>query len=391
MLISGAGIAGPTLAYWLAHYGWKPVLIERADRFRTGGYVIDFWGSGYEIASRMGILPAVKQAGYEVRELRIVDARGRRIAGANVDGFLRITGGRYVSLQRGDLAASIFGTLEDRVETIFGDAIERMEQRANGVHVEFERGTACDFDLVVGADGLHSRVRELMFGSKDPSEKYLGIGAAAFEIDRYSPRDELVYVMYSEVGRQAARFSMRDDRTMVLLTFLDRDGEPLPDPNDQRALLHDRFAGCRWEIPEMLRALDRAGDWYFDRVSQVRIEPPQAWSQGRIALVGDAASCVSLLAGEGCGLAMTAAYILAGELYRAGGDYAAAFERYQQRFGPLVRAKQRAALRFASSFAPKTRVSLWLRNATIDLLGIPWLADRLIGAELRDDIELPVY
>jgi 2-polyprenyl-6-methoxyphenol hydroxylase-like FAD-dependent oxidoreductase len=204
-------------------------------------------------------------------------------------------------------AASIFGALEGRVEAIFGDAIQRLEQRANGVHVEFESGTARDFDLIVGADGLHSRVRELVFGPQECFEHYLGIRAAAFDLERYAPRDELVYVMYSEVGRQAARFSLRDGRTMVLLTFLDPDGTPVPDPNDQRALLRDRFASCGWEVPQIIEALDGTADLYFDRVSQIRIGPPNGWSQGRVALVGDAASCVSLLVGEGCGLAMTAA------------------------------------------------------------------------------------
>jgi 2-polyprenyl-6-methoxyphenol hydroxylase-like FAD-dependent oxidoreductase len=180
VLISGAGIAGPTLAYWLLRYGSKPTIIEAAPRLRTGGYIIDFWGAGYDIAERMGLLPEITRKGYMVREVRVVGPSGRRVAGFPADAFARMTHGRFVSLSRGDLAASIFGAIERDVETIFGDSLERIEQTASGVRVTFESGETREFDLVVGADGLHSRVRKMVWVEPGKFERYLGYKVAAF-------------------------------------------------------------------------------------------------------------------------------------------------------------------------------------------------------------------
>ena len=223
VLISGAGIAGPTLAYWLGHYGFEPTLLESAPALRTGGYVIDFWGAGFDIADRMGLLPEIRRKGYMVREVIVVNERGKRVSGFSVEVFSRITEGRYISLPRGDLAAAIFAKIDGRVETIFGDSVHVIEQTETSVRVSFQSGAARDFDLVVGADGLHSRVRELIFGPESLFEKYLGYKVAAFEVPGYRPRDELTYVMYTEVGGQAGRFTMRGDRTMFLFIFADED------------------------------------------------------------------------------------------------------------------------------------------------------------------------
>ncbi len=394
VLISGAGIAGPALAYWLAHYGIEPTIVETAPGLRTGGYIIDFWGAGYDIAGRMGLLPEITRRGYKVQQVRVVDRNGKRISGFPVDAFTRVTGGRYISLARSDLAAAIFAQLEGKVETIFGDSVTGIEQSEKGVRVTFEHGAARDFDLLVGADGLHSRVRELAFGPQHQFEDYLGYKVAAFEVEGYKPRDELVYVLYTEVGQQVGRFTKRDDRTMFLFTFAD----PSPDGGEtgnleaQKALLRKRFGSSGWECPQILAALEACDDLYFDRISQVRMDPQQGlWTRGRVTLIGDAAFCVSLLAGQGSALAMIAAYILAGELHRSGGDYASAFARYQDLFGPFVLMKQNAALRLAGTFAPKSAFSMFLRNQIMKLLTIPWIADWAFGRDLSDKIALPNY
>ncbi len=330
ILISGAGIAGPTLAYWLAKYGFEPTIVEASPRLRTGGYIIDFWGAGFDIAERMGLLQEVMSKGYKVKEVRVVNRSGKRIAGFPVDGLSQITHGRFVSLPRGELAAAIVGKLEGRVETIFGDSIDRMDQTDGGVQVTFKRGGTREFDLVVGADGLHSRVRELAFGEESQFEKYLGYKVAAFEVDGYRPRDELIYLMYTQVGQQLGRFTMRDDRTMFFFIVKDDDPAGTDNIQAQKALLRQRFGDSGWECPQILDALDAASNLYFDRVSQIKMDSRQGlWTRGRVTLIGDAASCVSLLAGQGTALAMVAAYILAGELYRAQGNYAEAFKRYQ--------------------------------------------------------------
>jgi len=390
VLISGAGIAGPTLAWWLLHYGMTPTIVEQAPQLRTGGYVVDFWGSGYDVADRMGLRPEIHRKGYPVREVRVVDSNGRRLSGFPVSAFVRATHGRFTSVPRGELAAAIFGAMEGRAETIFGDSIAGIEQTEDGVRVSFESAAPREFDLVVGADGLHSRVRELAFGAEQHCEKFLGYKVAAYSVEGYRPRDELIYLMYTEVGQQAARFSMRDDRTMFLFTFADEN----PDSGDlqaKKALLRKRFGNSGWECPKILEALDQTSDFYFDRVSQIRMYPQPGWSQGRVALIGDAAFCVSLLAGEGSGLAMTAAFVLAGELHQARGDYATAFRRYQERLGTFIGRKQELALRLANWFAPPSNWSIFLRNQGMKLLQFPLLANWMVGRELVDHVELPRY
>lgn len=393
ILISGAGIAGPTVAYWLARYGFEITLIERAPALRTGGYVIDFWGAGFEIADRMGLGPAIMSKGYQVQAARVVNENGRRVAGFSTDSFSRATQGRYTTLARSDLSALIFEKLSGKVETIFGDSIRQIEQSEQSVQVEFESGARREFDLLIGADGLHSRVRELVFGDENRFEKYLGYKAAAFSVAGYRPRDDLTYVMFTEVGQQVGRFAMRDDRTMFLFTFAD----PVADDKAhgvvaQKELLRKRFGKSGWECPRILRGLDSCDDFYLDRVSQIQMDPQQGlWTRGRVSLVGDAACCVSLLAGQGSSLAMIGAYILAGELHRASGDYTRAFARYQDLFGPFIREKQKAALRFAGTFAPKSKLSLFFRNQVMNLMKIPWVADLAIGRDLEDRIAIPDY
>ncbi len=193
------------------------------------------------------------------------------MAGFPASASARATAGRYISLPRGDLAASIFARVEGRVETIFADSISAMAEGDHGVRTIFASGVQREFDLVVGADGLHSRVRELAFGPEERFEGFLGYKAAAFGIDGYRSRDEQVYVVYTEVGQQVARFSMRDDRTMFLFTFAD----PSPDCGDvtaQKAVLRHRFGASGWECPAILGALDRTEELDFDRVSQIRID-----------------------------------------------------------------------------------------------------------------------
>jgi 2-polyprenyl-6-methoxyphenol hydroxylase-like FAD-dependent oxidoreductase len=212
--ISGAGIAGPSLAYWLQRSGHVVVLIEKAPQFRTGGYVVDFWGAGYTVAERMGILPDVREHGYTFREVRAVDERGRKVGGFVTDVLLQSMKGRFTSVPRGDLAAAIYRTIENRVETLFGNSISSIAERASGVLVSFEHGAAREFDLVMGADGLHSTVRDLVFGPECQFEKPLGYHVASFEVESYRQRDELVFVTYTTPGRQVGRCSLRGDRTM---------------------------------------------------------------------------------------------------------------------------------------------------------------------------------
>lgn len=386
VLISGAGIAGPCLAYWLARYGHQPTIVERAPALRTGGYIVDFWGAGFDVAERMGLVPAILEAGYEMEEVRQVDRNGKRLSGLPVSVLKRLTDGRFTSLPRSELSALIFQSLGDRVETIFDDSITAIDDAPDAVHVQFERTPPRSFDLVVGADGLHSQVRRLVFG--DQHERYLGLKVAAFASAGYRPRDEGIYMMHTELGQQVGRFAMRDDRMLFIFVFKDPSPDLPRDIGDQKALLRERFSRSGWESAGILAALDGADNLYLDRVSQIQMD---RWTRGRVALVGDAAFCVSLLGGQGSALAMVAAYILGGELARAHGDHEAAFAQYHERLHGFIAGKQRAAARFAPFFAPDSRFGMFVRNQVMKLMAVPFVSKLAIGRELRDSIDLPDY
>jgi 2-polyprenyl-6-methoxyphenol hydroxylase-like FAD-dependent oxidoreductase len=297
---------------------------------------------------------------------------------------------RFTRLPSGELAAVIYRTIEGRVETLYDNSISAIDERTSGVLVSFEHGASREFDLVIGADGLHSSVRNLAFGPESQFEKELGYGVAAFEVEGYRPRDELVYVTHTKPGRRVARFSLRGDRTMFLFVCVsERMTGPEPhNANDRKALLHRVFGDVGWECPQILQAMNQVRDIYYDRVSQIRMD---CCSKGRVMLIGDAAACVSLLAGEGTGLAMTEAYVLAGELNRAGDDYLTAYWRYEQRLRSFIEGKQKSARSFASAFAPKTRLGVWIRNQVTKLMAFPPAIHYFLARELRDDIDLPGY
>jgi 2-polyprenyl-6-methoxyphenol hydroxylase-like FAD-dependent oxidoreductase len=388
VLISGAGIAGPCLAYWLLREGMTPTIVESAPAARTGGYMIDFWGVGYDVAERMGLLPALRVDGYPLEEIRLVNSAGRTVGGFDAGVFAAAAGGRYTSLLRGDLAHRIYELVADRTELIFSDSIAALDEDLSGVGVRFESAPPRRFDLVIGADGLHSRVRSLVFGREEGYLKHLGYYTAAFTVNGYPHRDEGVYVSYAVPGRQVARYALRDGRSAFFFIFASegpRPGEPR-DMGSQREALRSAFAGAGWECDEILEAMDRSEDLYFDAVAQIRMP---SWHRGRVALLGDAAYCPSLLAGQGSAFAMAGAYILARSLASTAGDYAAAFEEYQRSFKPFIDRKQRAAERFGGWFAPRTRFGIRLRNLTTKLLRLPYVADLTVGRSVADHFELP--
>lgn len=385
VIINGIGVAGPALAFWLHHAGHEVTLVETAPALRTAGYVIDFWGLGYDIAERMGLVDEIRSLGYQMEEVRFVNREGETNGGFGVDVFRRMTHDRFTSVRRSDISATIYRAIEGRVESIFGDSVAAIEEGGDFVHVSFDHAPSRDVDLVIGADGLHSRVRQIAFGGEAAFDAPLGYHVAAFEANGYRPREELVYVSHGLPGRQISRFSLRDDRTLFLFIFADRflkgDEEPV-------RVLRRVFGDAGWEWPQIDAELDRAGELYYDTVSQIHMAH---WTTGRVALIGDAAACVSLMGGEGTGLAITEAYVLAGELQDAGGNVAAAFARYEERLMPFLKRKQEAAKKFASSFAPDTAAGIVFRNVVTRAMDIPIIADLALGRAVRDDIALPDY
>lgn len=388
VLISGAGIAGPTLAFWLKRGGFEPTLLECAPGLRSGGYVVDFWGLGYDIAEQMGLTDAIERVGYHMREMRIVDEGGSRTAGFGTRVFAELTGGRFVTLARSDLSRLLFDKVAGVIETIFDDDVVALQDHADAVEVRFRNGEPRRFGLVIGADGLHSNVRRLAFGSQHRFETYLGYDVAAFEVNGYRPRDEDVYVMYNQPGRMLGRFALHNDRTLFLFVFVSDSSGAALSTAEQKAILRERFGDGSWECPRVLSELDRTESLYFDRVSQIKME---RWSCGRVALVGDAAFCVSLMAGQGSALAITAAYVMAGELVKAAGRHAEAFRNYEALLRGYIGSKQKGAERFSSALAPRTRWGLFMRNQVINAAAIPGVARLAFGRDIIDRLPLPDY
>ncbi|WP_396909412.1 FAD-binding domain [Mycolicibacterium sp.] len=383
--ISGAGVAGAALAHWLHRTGHSPMLIERAPAFRTGGYMIDFWGIGYQVTRRMGIESAIRDAGYDVESVRSLGPDGATRAELRVDVFRRMVGDDFTSLPRGDLAAAIYRTVEDCVPTVFGDSITGIDQHSDGVRVTFQKSPADEFDLVIGADGLHSNVRALVFGPEQRFEHYLGCKVAACVVDGYRGGTSDAYLTYSVPGRQIGQFTLRGNRTMFLFVFRDGHDDGGRTPKEQ---LHNQFDGAGWECRQILAAVDGVDDLFFDVVSQIRMN---RWSDDRVLLIGDAAGCISLLGGEGTGLAITEAYALAGELAGAGDDYHRAFDSYESLLRPFIEGKQAGAERMLGFFATRTRFGLWFRDVAMRAMNLGRPIAGLFAGSVRDNLDLPDY
>jgi len=364
--------------------------MERAPAFRSGGYMIDVWGTGYDIVDRYGLLSSARQRGYVFDRLKFVDAQGKLLSGFGGDLLRRALDGKFFSIPRGDLARTLFDLIADRVEVLFGTTADGFRQHADGVDIDLSSGETRRYDLLVGADGLHSRVRELLFGDEAKFERYLGYVAASFTADEYPYRDESTYVSFARPGRQISRYAMRQNRSAFLLVLAEERKPAIAahDAQAQKALIRATFARDGWETPDILARLETANDLYVDAVSQIRMP---CWTKGRVALVGDAAHSPSLLAGAGSAFAMLGAYVLAGELHEADGDFERAFPAYERRLRAFILRQQDAAARFAGSFTPKTRVGLFLRDRVVNLMNVPgvgvWLTRQMFG----ETFPIPTY
>jgi 2-polyprenyl-6-methoxyphenol hydroxylase-like FAD-dependent oxidoreductase len=325
VLISGASIAGPALAYWLSRYGFRVTVVEKAQAPRPGGQAVDFKGRTHRtVLERMGLWEEIQRQRTGRFDTVYLDAAGRELAVMPGE----FTGGD-VEILRGDLTAILYGHTSATCEYRFGDSITALTETAGGVRAEFERGAARTFDLVVGADGIHSRVRRLAFGPERDYVHHLGYyycvaGAPGWGHDP-GRRERVTARAWNAPGRMAARGGSKGSH-LYLLASPELDGIG-GDVAAQRRLIAEKFAGMGGEVPSMLAELDRLDGFYLDAIAQVRMKG--RYTSGRVALVGDA-GYASTLGGFGTGLAVVGAYVLAGELAVAGGNHAAAYARYDQ-------------------------------------------------------------
>ncbi|MCF6467646.1 FAD-dependent oxidoreductase [Nonomuraea sp. MG754425] len=375
VLISGAGIAGPALAHWLTHHGYRATVVEKAKALRPGGQAVDFKGETHlTVLSRMGILDDMRRLQTGGADQEIVDADGRKLAVMSGE----FTGGA-LEIRRGDLARILYERTAPHCEYVFGDSITSLTETPGGVQVTFEHAAPATYDLVVGADGIHSNVRRLAFGPEPDYVRHLGYHYALVDVEEdFGP----VAQMYNEPGRLVATAG---PKAPVFFVFA---SEPLTydryDVEQQKDILVRAYQGMGWRTQRILEAVRRSQSVYLDSISQVRIE---RYSQGRVVLLGDAAYG-NTLGGFGSGLAMVGAYVLAGELAAAGGEHRAAFAEYERQFQRYAKiAKNGNAGPF---LAPATPTRLRMRNRMLRSGLMMGLMTKL-GDKFATDIALKSY
>ncbi|MEV4129912.1 FAD-dependent monooxygenase [Nocardia sp. NPDC049707] len=374
VLISGAGIAGPALAFWLNRYGFAVTVVERAGAVRGGGYPIDVRGTALEVVRRMGILPRLRDAHIDLRRMSFLDADGSEVASVDPR---TVTGGAGGDLEvpRGELTAALHTAVHDDVEFLFDDSADTLEQTGHAIEVTFRGGGTRTFDMVIGADGLHSRTRGAVFGPEELFHRHLGYCFAGFTMrNTFGLCSETV--LWNTPGRAAALYAAgdSDDEVHALLNF----AHPEPpfdayrDPEAQRELVAAVFADAEWEVPGMLAAMRDADDLFFDSVGQIRMP---RWSSGRVALVGDAAYAPSFFTGQGSSLALVGAYMLAGSL--ADREHAAGFAAYEHGTREFVILNQDQVGEGDAVLFPATAAALEQRNDMLrDLATAPAATER---------------
>jgi 2-polyprenyl-6-methoxyphenol hydroxylase-like FAD-dependent oxidoreductase len=376
VLISGASIAGPALALWLTRHGCTVTVVERAPSVRPGGQAVDFKGATHRtVLERMGILDDVIARQTGGTDQTIIDAEGR--PRAVIPG--EFTGGD-IEIRRGELADLLYERTARHCEYLFGDTITALTETADGVDVTFTHAAPRRFDLVVGADGIHSNVRRLAFGPERDYVTFLDHYYALAELGEQVTDGEAV--MYNEPGRMAAVGGPKASAFFVFASpELDYDRA---DTGTQRQLVAAAYRDAGWRVPELIEKLPQAREFYLDSLARVTID---RYSRGRVVLLGDAAYG-NTLGGFGTGLAIVGAYVLAGELLAAGGDHRVAFARYEELFRDYAKISQRGS---AGPFlAPPSPLRIRLRDWTFKsrfLLGLMLKATD----KFATDIELKDY
>jgi 2-polyprenyl-6-methoxyphenol hydroxylase-like FAD-dependent oxidoreductase len=388
ILISGGGIAGLTLAYWLKEHGFEPTIVEIGNDLRAGGYMIDFWGVGYTVAERMGILQQLEdeQNKYKINEIKFVDENSKRIGGLKTTKIRELVNQRYFNLLRSSLEKVLSETVKE-VDILFSTSITEIKQNAEGVQVVFNNGNSETFDLLIGAEGLRSNTRRLVFGPDKDYELFLNYYTAAYTIDNFTGKNDL-FLSYSEPEKQVGIYDVGDNKLATFYIYSSKEYLGRIRTAEKKEKLLSAFNSVGWYTPELLKRIETAPDFYFDTVSQIELP---VWHKDRIALVGDAAQAVSLISGQGSSLAMAAAYVLAGELKEHQGDYQKAFASYQNLMKPEIERKQKSARSFADSFVPSSKFGIYMRNLFTNLMSVPLVSNYLVKMFISDKLNMKKY
>jgi 2-polyprenyl-6-methoxyphenol hydroxylase-like FAD-dependent oxidoreductase len=391
ILISGASIAGPTLAFWLNRFGFATTIVERADSLRLGGQNIDIKGAAQKIAQLMGIEEEIRAADTGELGVRFVDENDN--TKAELPKGESNIGTSELEILRGDLAQILYNHTKDNVEYVFDNQIVSLNEFENGVKVTFQKGEERNFDLVICADGIRSRTRSLIFGD-EPVVRFLKLYVSYFTIPKI-PSDSRWARWYNATGSRVV-FIRPDNAgtTRASFSFLSEPkGYEKLNAAEQKQILKEKFADAGWEASRILAELDNNTDIYFDGISQV-IAPN--WSKGRCAMTGDAAFCPSPLSGMGASLSMVGAYILAGEL-SIHSDYKDAFAAYEKLLRPYVNEIQNLPPGVPHLAHPKSKIGIFLLNTVINIISSKFV--KSIGSlfanknklSTDDSIVLPEY
>jgi 2-polyprenyl-6-methoxyphenol hydroxylase-like FAD-dependent oxidoreductase len=366
-LICGAGIAGPALAHWLSRAGFEVTIIERAPAPRAGGQAVDIRGAARDVVERMGLLQDIKAAGLDEHGFAFVDEDGAHQAAMPVD-FL---GGEgivaEIEILRGELSRILYERTLDHAKYRFDDSIVSLVQDDDGVHVEFLNSSPGRFDLVIGADGVHSLTRALAFdGDESRCVAPLGGYTAYFTLPCSIETGNWFLMHNAPGGRLIGVRPGGPQAVQVMLSFLSPPrGYERQSASIQKDLLRAVFAGVGWLAPRVLQELSSARDFYFDLIAQVRIE---RFTCGRVALVGDAAYSPSPVTGLGTSLALVGGYVLAGELARSNGAYDVAFARYESVMRDYAKQCQQLPPGGLEGMLPRTRRAMWMRNLSMRMM-----------------------
>ncbi len=364
ILICGAGIAGPALAYWLQRYGFKVTVVERAPAIRDSGYAVDVRGAALNVLDRMNLLAKARLENTDTLATSFVGPSGKRVA--TMERGYGVADENDVEIMRGDLARILYEATRDNVTYIFSDSIAAIEERADGVHVSFDRHPPAVFDMLVGADGVHSNVRRHVFGDESQFVQQLGSYMAVFSSPNHLQLDRW-QLIYTQPGRVVSIKTARGNADVKVAAFFS--SPPITydyrDIEQQKRLTSAAFDAAGWELPRLLAAIEPAQDFYFDATCLIRMP---RWSHGRVTLIGDACVCPSPLSGQGTGLALVGAYVLAGELSDAAGDHETGFANYERTMRPFADRNQAGAEKMARGFAPQTPRAVRMRDFALKLM-----------------------
>lgn len=363
VLISGASVAGPALAWWLTQQGHSVTLVERTPGLRPGGQAIDIRGVALEVVSRMGLLPAVEEKRTRMKGASALDRDGKEVWRTDERSF---TAGRFdsgdIEILRDDLVPILYEATRATSEYIFDNTVTGIQQSDDSVTVEFESGASRRFDLVVGADGIYSKTRGLVFGPAERFLRHLEIYVAIFTVPNILGLQDRQIAISGEKSRALICPARDNSELRVFAGF----GSPLLDRDlsvaQQKALVLENGSEFGWEMPRLFAALKDAPIFYFGPMAQIHMP---TWSEGRVTVVGDAGYCPSPMSGQGTSLALVGAYILAEELARSRDDHTAAFVRYEARMRPFVDINQALALRDRSDDADGDKAIDQAKNAIV--------------------------